>query len=185
MTPVPVKRYFIGILPPTAIAAEVTSIKDALRDKYQTKAALRSPPHITLHMPFEWKETKEDVLIARLESFFAGESSFPLTLSGIGCFEPRVIFIQVKENDDLRLLQKRSARFCKTELNLFHSQYKDLPYHPHLTLAFRDLKKPDFQQAWEDARDKPFDREFDVTLISLLKHDGKLWNTHHSFQLLS
>jgi 2'-5' RNA ligase len=185
MSSVQIKRYFIGIIPPPVIVDEVTSIKNAFMTNYQTKAALRSPPHITLHMPFEWKEPKEAVLIDYLGKFLSTRPAFPLTLSGFGCFEPRVIFVLVKENNELHALQKESARFCKMKLNLFHPQYQDLPFHPHITLAFRDLKKSDFPQAWAELRDKPFLREFEVKSISLLKHDGKLWKTHHSFHLLS
>ena len=39
------------------------NIKQEFANRFNSKAALRSPPHITLHMPFKWKEEKEVKLI--------------------------------------------------------------------------------------------------------------------------
>lgn len=61
------------------------------------------------------------------------------------------------------------------ELNLFNADYKELAFHPHLTLAFRDLKKPEFYKAWEEFKDRKFNAGFVVNSISLLKHDGMQW----------
>lgn len=48
--------YFIALVLPSPLYEEVTRLKEYFRDRYNSKAALRSPPHITLHMPFKWKE---------------------------------------------------------------------------------------------------------------------------------
>jgi len=180
--PKDIARYFIAIVLPSPIHDEALSLKNYFKEKYNSKASLNSPPHITLHMPFNWKEKNEQVLIERLKKFspdsYQDEKKvFEIELSNFNCFEPRVIFIDVKKNEQLNHLEKELLRFCKTELNLFNARYKELPFHPHVTLAFRDLKKSMFDQAWNEFKDKTFSASFIVDKITLLKHDGKFWQT--------
>ncbi len=72
--------YFLAIIPPQPIYDEVMTLKQEVLEKFDSKAALRSPPHITLHMPFKWKEKKEEHLIQKLSEFQFEASSFSLEL---------------------------------------------------------------------------------------------------------
>lgn len=173
--------YFIAIIPPPPIYDEALKVKEYIRDTYQSKGALNSPPHVTLHMPFEWKEKKEEKLLDALNQFAKGKEAFALTLNNYSCFEPRVIFIDVTPNEKLNQLQASLFRFCKFELNLFNAQYRDLPFHPHLTVAFRYLKKSQFELAWQEFKTKEFHGEFLVDKITLLKHNGKHWLPFRDF----
>lgn len=177
--------YFIAIIPPEPLYAEALALKQLFRDQYKSKAALNSPPHITLHMPFKWKGSKEAGLISSLETFTAKQKPVNVTLTGFGAFEPRVVFIDVKKDEALSELQKNLKRFCKTELNLFNADYKEFAYHPHLTLAFRDLKKAEFYKAWEEFKAKTVEATFRVDSIALLKHDEKEWKELKSLSLLA
>lgn len=169
------EKFLIAIVPPDPIASEANKLKEYFRDQYNSKASLNSPPHITLHMPFEWKATRESELINKLENFASSQTSFEITLSAFGSFPPRVIFIDVAPNEELKALQKSLMRFCKTELNVFNALYQEQPFHPHVTLAFRDLKKPEFAAGWNEFKDRPLHRPFVCDRISLLKHNGNLW----------
>ncbi len=175
--------YFIAIVPPSPVLEKAQDLKNYFKDHYQSKAALNSPPHITLHMPFEWKEKKEEVLIRQLEHFSKDRTAVDLHLQDFSCFAPRVIFINVLESEPLKVLQNELHRFCKIELNIFNAQYRDLPFHPHLTLAFRDLKKPMFEKAWEEFKNKKFSSSFVASQFVLLKHNGKLWESFREFPL--
>jgi len=167
----PINRYFIAIIPPEPIAGEIYKLKEYFRDQYNSKASLNSPTHITLHMPFEFE--KEDKLVQALKRFDFKSSN--IELNNFGCFEPRVIFVDVKKNNTLDDTQKKLTTFCKTELNLFNAQYRDQPFHPHVTVAFRDLKKPMFEQAWNEFKDRKYNATFECHGLSLMKHDGKFW----------
>jgi 2'-5' RNA ligase len=168
-------KYFIAIVPPPPIYEEALKWKTFFQANFNAKAALRSPPHITLHMPFEWKSAKENLLIDSLASFSNECKSFPIELKNFGSFPPRVIFIQVVENSELRDLQKRLIQYCKSELNLFNANRREQPYHPHLTVAFRDLKKSVFPNAWQVVKDERFQHSFHCKSLALLKHTGKYW----------
>jgi 2'-5' RNA ligase len=169
------KQYFLAIIPPSPVFEEALEFKNYFKQRYNSKASLNSPPHITLHMPFRWKEEKENDLIARLNTFESGIKPFNLQLLNFNSFPPRVIFIDVAENENLFALQKKLLRFSKKELNLFNADYKDQPFHPHLTLAFRDLKKSMYGEAWQEFSCKLYSADFLVDRFVLLKHNGRVW----------
>lgn len=184
MTPKPgISKYFIALVPPSPVFEQAQQWKEYFKVEFNSKAALNSPPHITLHMPFEWKTAKEELLIEKLASFARSQKPFELGLKNFGCFAPRVIFIQVSENSDLKSVQGALTRFCKTELNLFNANRLDQPFHPHLTIAFRDLKKATFPKAWNFVKDLNFEAKFLCDAFVLLKHDGKVWQQEKSFIL--
>ena len=136
-------------------------------------------------MPFQWKVEKENVLIEALKSFIEPFHSFDIRFLNFNSFPPRVIYIDVVKNEELNKLQKELQRFCKKELNLFNANYKEHAYHPHVTLAFRDLRKQHFISAWEEFKEKKFERNCLVKSVFLLKHDGEKWNVLEEFLLLT
>lgn len=174
-------QYFIALVPPSPVYDEALRLKNYFRDQYNSKASLNSPPHITMHMPFRWREQKENELIDSLKDFCLGRQRFKLDLFNFGAFPPRVIFIDVIVNDELAQLNKDLQRFCRRDLNLFNASYKDQAFHPHLTLAFRDLKKPMFLKAWEEFQERKFSASFSVDKLVLLKHNGKVWDVFREF----
>jgi 2'-5' RNA ligase len=176
-------KYFIAVVPPSPVLEQAQQWKEYFKLEFNSKAALHSPPHITLHMPFEWKTAKEHVLLENLATFAQTQKSFNVELNGFGSFAPRVIFIQVVKNQELQTLQSALVRFCKTELNLFNANRLDQPYQPHLTVAFRDLKKADFPKAWAFVRDLDFNARFTCQELVLLKHDGRVWQQAKPFPL--
>jgi 2'-5' RNA ligase len=176
-------KYFIAIIPPSLLYEEASALKRHFKDQYHSKAALNSPPHITLHMPFEWKIEKENQLLEKLNDFIKQETKLQINIDGFDCFNPRVIFMKVKKTEELSVFQKKLESYCKKTFQLFNAQYRDLPFHPHLTLAFRDLKKASFVRAWEEFSQKTVSYEFLAHRIALLKHNGKIWEVFKEFSL--
>lgn len=152
-----------------------------MSDRYGTTHALKSPPHITLQMPFRHPENKEDHLIKKL-AFFAGQRThLEIQLSGFGSFPPRVIFIDVIKTQtlDQRFFELRN--FLHQEIGLTSPQQEKDRFSPHVTLATRDLKKEIFPEVWEAFRNQEFQAAFISRDLSLLKHTGKTWNVYKRF----
>lgn len=168
-------RYFIALLPPTSLQDVAREFQMELKNGYNTKAALNSPPHITLHMPFSWNEDKLQILNQHLSDFAGQVKPFSVQLINFGAFPPRVIFIHVEPTEDLMSCQQRLERHCKVNLNLFNAEYRDRPFHPHLTLAFRDLRKANFAAAWDGFASRKYSNTFTVYNLTLLKHSGREW----------
>lgn len=179
------KLYFIALIPPSPIYDEALEQKNYFKENYNSKASLNSPPHITMHMPFRWKEKKEKELVSAMEEFVRNFDPIKVCLDNFSAFPPRVIFINVVKSEALDQLQKNIQKFCKKEFNLFNANYKEQPFHPHLTLAFRDLKKPNFKKAWDEFAQKEYKAEFIADKLALLKHNGKIWQVFKEFNLES
>lgn len=173
--------YFIAIIPPPDIQERVTAIKQLFAEKYNSKGALRSPPHITLHMPFRWQENKEDQLTEFLEGFAIKNEQFNIVLNGFGAFPKRVIFIKIEQNERLQNLYQRLTQSIKEQLKLFNESYKNRGFHPHMTVAFKDLKSSAFLDAWPHFQNRDFYQEFSAESLCLLKHKGKTWDVHKNF----
>lgn len=173
-------RYFLALIPPEPLQSDVHKIKEYFRDAYNSKGALRSPAHITLHMPFLWKEKKESQLINLLVQT-TNIQNFQLILDGFGAFPPKTIFIRNQESQELIDFQKQLAGFTKRHMNLFNATH-NRGFNPHMTVAFRDLKRDKFNQAWEDFKSRAFNQSFEVNSFWLLKYDGSRWNAYKEFQ---
>lgn len=167
--------YFVAIIPPEPIYAQVVSFKEDMAQRFGSKAALKSPPHITLHMPFRFREDREQDLIATLERAMTDFQPFELVHQGFAAFEPRVIYVDVNDSEPLHAFRAHVVSAMRQQLKLLNADYKDRPFNPHMTIAFRDLKKPAFFQAWADYQAKPFQASWMVQELVLLKHTGTKW----------
>ena len=174
------QKYFIAVLPPEPLLTQLFHIKQSVADEYQTKGALRSPAHITLHMPFIWDEIKEEKLISIL-SQFQFDDEFVIHLKNFNCFEPRVVFVEVKHNDVLNNLQRELVKHVKINLQLFNQSDDRRGFHPHITVAFRDLKKKQFYKVWEEYQYKKLHEDFICSSFSLLKHVNDKWEVYKEF----
>lgn len=170
--------YFLAIIPPKDICEEIFRFKQTAHEKFGSKASLNSPAHITLHMPFKWKQKKEAILIDKLSQFKFEDYPISIELNGFDFFEPRIVFIKVLENEALRKLQKELAAYVRRSLNVFNADYKDRAFHPHVTVAFRDLKKSLFPEAKTFFLNEKYEAEFEASQFCLLKHDGNVWQRH-------
>lgn len=172
-------RYFIALIPPEPVYKEVNDLKNQIWEQYNSKGALQSPPHITLHMPFKIKEKKEQLLINSLKSITKSREPFNVYMNGFGHFNERVIYIHVQNSVELQSLHKSISKTLKVNHQLFNSDYKNHGFYPHMTIAFRDLKKDMFQAAWKQFAERGFEANIEVKSICLLKHDGDTWEEHY------
>lgn len=178
------EKYFIAVVPPEPLLSEIQKVKSDIFEKYQTKGALRSPGHITLHMPFSFEEEKENRLINCL-SEFKFQSSFQISLTNFACFAPRVVYIHVDEQPVLTELQKQLVRHVKQNLQLFNQSDDKRGFHPHVTVAFRDLKKQNFHAVWDEYKDKYFKADFRCDSFCILKHIDHRWEIYKEFKFQS
>ncbi|MBD2256425.1 2'-5' RNA ligase family protein [Pseudanabaena sp. FACHB-2040] len=174
-------RFFVALLPPTEVQAEATAIKTYFQEHYQSQAALRSPPHITLQPPFEWAKDDLDQLFQALAAFALNQPPVPMGLSGFSAFPPRVIFINVVKTAELMALQPTLMDWLEVRLGIANARSKNRPFSPHLTVAFRDLKPGAFRHAWPEFEHRPFRADFTVPELTLLIHDGYRWQIAQNF----
>lgn len=150
--------------------------------RFGSKAALKSPPHITLHMPFRYREDREDRLCEVLQQAMIGFEPFEIIHDGFSAFAPRVIYVDVEDSEPLQAFRESVVKTMRHGLKLLNADYKDRPFHPHMTIAFRDLRKAAFYEAWAQYQTKPYAASWQVDQVSLLKHTGKEWCTYRHFR---
>jgi 2'-5' RNA ligase len=153
---------------PEPVLQQVELIKKELFQTYGLKGALRSPSHITLHRPFEWREEKELQLIDTLSKFETG-NPFTLHLNNFNCFAPRVIYVDVLKKAELQDLHLRLKYFVQKHLRLLNEVNDLRGFHPHVTVAFRDLRKKSFEEVWQLFKAREFSADIEVNGFSLLK----------------
>ena len=170
----PSAQYYIAIVAPPEINEKVQAWKEYFRDRFGCVVALKSPAHLTLIPPFWMDVDQEDRLIQDIKDFSRGRETFPVELENFGAFKPRVIYIGVDLSPKLSVLQHELSAHI-SRLN-YPIKPETRPYHPHMTLANRDLQKSDFDPAWDHFRNKKYAVAFPVKGISLLKHDRTRWN---------
>lgn len=176
------QKYFLAIVPEGAIQDNCTEIKNEIRNQFNVKYALKSPAHVTLKMPFSYNEAKVEKLIQVLRKFLIQFESFPISIGGVDTFGKRVIFLKIKADDRLTKLQAELKVFCKRELNLV-DELSDRNFHPHMTIAFKDLKEIHFDEILNLVKKRSIQEEYFVSNIHLLKRIEGRWIPLKEIQL--
>src|SRR5687768_15434483 len=132
--------YFIAIVAPETINQQVLEWKNYMLQRFNCKVALKSPAHITLIPPFEMQDSAQTTLQELLLPFAARQQNFPIHLKDFAAFKPRVIYAGVIPN--ARLSELRTDLEATILLdNRFPVKKEERPFHPHVTIANRDLTK--------------------------------------------
>jgi|SRR5687767_3630331 len=167
--------YFVAFVAPEEINQQVLKWKNFFKEKYGCTVALKSPAHITLIPPFWMNEETEDELINSINVFSVGKNKFEVSLKDFAAFKPKVIFIDVLKNETLNEFRDSFVDFIYKQ-NKYPVKKEDRPFHPHVTLATRDLYKKAFNEAWEIFSVKKYEASWLVKGISLLRHNKKNWD---------
>lgn len=179
------RRFFIALLPPQDIQDYVTEIKGYFAQNYNSRHALKSPPHITLQPPFEWQLDTVPVLEQTLSTFAQTQTSVPILLKGFGAFVPRVIYINVIKTLELMSLQRDLMTHLENSLGIVEPVSKRRPFSPHMTVAFKDLTRQNFRAAWPQFEQRELEFKFTASHLTLLIHDGGRWNINSEFPFLA
>ena len=177
------RLYFIALLPPQEIQDYANQIKHYFGDKYSSRHAQKSPPHITLQPPFKWTDAEVPRLEECLKNFASCRESVSITLSGFAAFAPRVIYINVVRSLELLTLHTDLILHLESNLGIIDKVGKTRPFAPHMTVAFKDLTKQNFKVAWSEFEKQQLHFEFTASYLKLLLHDGRRWNVKSAFLL--
>jgi 2'-5' RNA ligase len=169
------KMYFIALVAPKEIKEEVLKWKNFMKDRFECSVALRSPAHITLIPPFWMDEALENKLQNTINGFSQQQIPFVINLKNFAAFKPRVIFVDVIANWSLQALYTQLQQFL-INATIFPIEKEDRPFHPHVTIATRDLYKKSFHEAWEIFKEKKYEASWPANSISLLRHNQKNWD---------
>jgi len=175
------KLYFLAFIPPQPVYDIVQEIREELSGKYNTHHALRSPPHITLIPPFMVPQECIDMLKDLLSGWSCNRPKFNIVLNGFGQFRQQVIYIRVEENQAL------VDSYLSLMLLLSENKYKhnkdQTTFHPHLTIAFKDLDEINFSRAWQAYQYLPFSASLTIDTLTMLEHSKAGWKVLYEYPL--
>ncbi|RFM30526.1 2'-5' RNA ligase family protein [Deminuibacter soli] len=171
--------YFIAIIPPEIIRENIIAFQTDLRDNYNSAAALKVIPHITLKAPFQLPAEAHTSLLQWFRELYCATGIFTVTLNGFNMFNNKahpVIFVQPVANASLFALQKEIVHNFHEHFPMIQVPDLELRFKPHITIGYRDLTPQQFTAAWKVYQAKPYNASFDVTGFHLLQHDTRQWN---------
>ena len=171
--------YFIALVLPEFLQQKILPLKQKMYDQYGCRTGLKSPAHITLLPPYWMDESLEKELIADLDMLSSQFEPFTLHTAGFSCFRPRTIFIATAASEELNRIKAVSDVFFGTRF-VYKMKTDRRPFHPHITIATRDLAPKDFYDAWPFFEKGVFSESFEVNSMSLLRHNQKNWDVVHT-----
>lgn len=171
--------YFIAILAPEPILSEVLDFKLSMQKDFGCKHALKSPAHITLFPPFRSDAYTVDEIEIELHNLVSAYNSFNISLYNFNHFSNRVLYIDIEKNIKLNILGKRVIELMGKK---FTTKPRS-PFHPHMTIATRDLTEENFSVAWKKYSSVIYKREFIAHEITILRHNGKIWENYKTISL--
>jgi 2'-5' RNA ligase len=173
--------YFIALVLPAYLNDKILVWKNFMQERYNCKVGLKSPAHITLIPPFWMEENKEAALFYEANSLANNFVPFIIKTKNFSAFKPRTIFIDVEKNEELNTIKAAVDDFFK-----LNTEYKikidSRPFHPHITIATRDLFKKSFYEAWPVFEKIEFMAEWKINALSILRHNKKNWDVVHTSQ---
>ncbi len=169
------QMYYIALLCPPEVNERIQQFKLWMKEQFGCVIALRSPAHITLVPPFWFGEEREHALLTALYAFKSGKKELQIELNGFAHFGKKVLFIQVNSGPELNEMKNLvNDHFIQS----FPGKIKKdgRPFHPHVTIATRDMSPGHFFKAWGYFFNKKFAETFSVHVITLLKLSPGKWN---------
>jgi 2'-5' RNA ligase len=168
------KMYFIAHVLPEHLNQRVLVYKQMMHDKFDCKAGLKSPAHITFVPPFWMEDEKETGLLDDLKEISGPVKPFAITTAGFSAFIPRTIFIDIAINKALIDVKSCTDHyFCNNPHYKIKTEKR--AFHPHITIATRDLYKKAFYEAWSLFENKEFTEQWTASGLSLLRHNTQNW----------
>ena len=175
------QKYFIAIIPPTGLSGKIISFRKKYLGGLNEKDEHKKFPHLTLQHTFSREEGVEKKIHPHLISLAENFKSFEIKLSGVGHFDQHVIFIGIEDNPVLKKLHVDLKNILTTKIG-FNPKEVSGDYKPHITLE-KKIAKNDFNYYWEKVKDEKFAGKFPCESLSLMKHNGRIWEECKRYNL--
>ncbi|MDA3613958.1 2'-5' RNA ligase family protein [Polluticaenibacter yanchengensis] len=167
--------YYIAILCGNEINEKVLSLKNYMQSTYGSRAALKSPAHLTIIPPFKSEEDLENNYKSFLDEVNFTLVPVTVKLNGYNHFGERVLFVDVEKTEALLNIEKET-------FNLFEDRFPAISFNakpefnPHVTIATRDIPEGKLSEALAYFKENhPFNDEFTVKELKLMKLKNNKW----------
>jgi 2'-5' RNA ligase len=173
----------IAVMPPEPVFSDIIRKQQFIADSWGPKHALRTPPHITLVPPILLSSAEAGWLYGMAEALSAMYSPFTLTLKDYGSFKPRVVFVNLVYSPELKDLQETWQEAVRSRMPAVLDKYPERPFHPHLTLAHKDVTRGQFEPIWKFYESKHYDANIQINEFCMLQHEEDGWAVERRYKL--
>lgn len=174
--------WFAALMLPATLSARVETVTEELSSKFQTGVST-APPHITLIPPFRMGDRDLATLEAALDTFSNACTPVQMDVSGFGCFQPRVLYVDVVRGEIIDAKERLDA--------VVQERCPFVPrdrrgFNPHVSVASKRVTPDSFAEAWAYLKDRDFEGSWVGNEITLLKFDDRshAWSAYRTFKLV-
>ncbi|HEX2532357.1 MAG TPA: 2'-5' RNA ligase family protein [Chitinophagaceae bacterium] len=173
--------YYLALVLPPDLNAPIQEYKLWMQDRFGCTVGLKSPAHITIIPPFKLQRPREAELLTDADALCRPLRPVEVRASGFASFGHRTLFAGVHPGKELAAL-KKSVEEGFVDLNKYGIRRENRPFHPHITIANRDLPRSAFDEAWQYLKGQTFSATWTAEGLSTLRHNGRHWEViHQSF----
>ncbi len=170
--------YFIALLPNAAVSDEITAFRNDFAQNYNSSRALRNMPHITLKAPFKLDASEHKTLLEWFSGIRPNVGQFNVELEDFGSFDNKdnpVIYVKPLLTPQLQALQLSVINAFENNYPETGIHYVERNFHPHMTIAYRDLTPGQYARAMDVYQHKKYRAAFKADRFFLLQHNGEEW----------
>lgn len=167
--------FMFAIMPPAGLAKQIDGERLYFAEKYNSRAALKPPVHITIYPPFTDTEDLPE-RAKGLHQWASTRESLNIDLRNFDWFDNRrspVLYIHVERSRELTDL--RAAFMIRLKEHLPEVELMG-EYKPHITIGYRDIPEELLPQIREEYATRAFEGTFEAFSILLWEHNGQRWN---------
>jgi len=173
----------IAIVLPDPLFSLVREEQNFIARTWGCRQALRVPPHITLIPPLSIKEKESKELESIAKEVATHRKPFSIKINGYDTFSPRVIFLKPNFPYELGLLYTELRDAIVPKIPQALSRYPDESFHPHITLAYRDLTPDQFKEMWKHYKNKKAKFLIDINQFNILVNTEEGWMIESTYEL--
>ncbi|MFT7084533.1 MAG: 2'-5' RNA ligase [Vicingaceae bacterium] len=169
-------KYFLAVLPPLVLSEEIIGFQKEIENRFGSIHAQKTPPHITVIPPFDCESEKMDNFIEKTTTFLNDISivDVDIRLENFQRFESRTLFVDVAKNEVFEKLCKELKLLFNLQ-KIIKQRMEKHYFIPHVTIANKDIKKREFKAAWEDFKEREYQRNFKLKSFAILELVEKKW----------
>ena len=175
----------IAIVLPEPLFSVVREQQHYIAENWKSMHALRTPPHITIIPPLALTPVEIIKLQEMAREIASKCNPFRLSVNEYGAFKPRVIFMKPDVPPGLSYLFKNWRDALLKTIPHVLEKYPDRPYHPHITLAHRDVDRQRFDEMWKYFKNKKIEMSIEINQCCILTHSKEGWQIETTYFLNS
>jgi 2'-5' RNA ligase len=169
--------YFVALIPQGDVKVQINNIKHQTGGRFGCRQALKSPPHITIIPPFRLQPERVEEMLAAVRNHFEAPVNLSINFNGLGAFETRTIYLDIIADSGINAYDLAAKQLVSTQPDLFPNVRFHEAFHPHITLANRDIPPGDFREMMDYLGKKTYPVSCSELSLEILHLDRGRWIT--------